>query len=49
MGLTRKVAEGHPEDAIRGKLTIDGRTYNNIYTAIYSRDDGRPTYGRPAC
>lgn len=40
-GLKHKVAEGHPEDTIRGKLTIDGRTYNNIYTAIYSREGGR--------
>jgi len=40
-GLTRKVTEGHPEDAIRGKLTIDGRTYDNIYTAIYSRNEDR--------
>jgi SAM-dependent methyltransferase len=37
-GLPHKVAEGHPEDYIRGKLTIDGYTYDNIYTAIYSRD-----------
>jgi SAM-dependent methyltransferase len=39
-GLTHKIAEGHPEDAIRGKLTINGRTYDNIYTAIYSRYRG---------
>ncbi len=39
-GLTRKIAEGHPEDKIRGKLTIDNRTYDNIYTATYKRERG---------
>jgi hypothetical protein len=42
-GLAYKIADGHPEDAIRGKLTIDGRTYDNIYTAIYSRDCAHST------
>jgi SAM-dependent methyltransferase len=37
-GLRYKIANGHPEDAIRGKLSIDGRNYDNIYTAIYGRD-----------
>jgi hypothetical protein len=36
-GLPTKIAEGHPEDALRGKLDILGRSYDNIYTAIYSR------------
>ncbi len=40
-GLVHKIAEGHPEDAIRGKLTIEGQPYNNIYTAIYGRDRDR--------
>jgi SAM-dependent methyltransferase len=35
-GLTVKIAEGHPEDELRGKLWVDRRTYDNIYTAIYS-------------
>jgi SAM-dependent methyltransferase len=38
-GLSSKRAEGHPEDALRGKLTIGGQAYDNIYTAIYSRAD----------
>jgi SAM-dependent methyltransferase len=36
-GLPKKLAEGHPEDTLRGKLDILGRNYDNIYTAIYSR------------
>ncbi len=37
-GFARRLAEGYPEDDLRGKLTIDGESYNNIYTAIYTRD-----------
>jgi len=36
-GMRLKIAEGHPEDAIRGKLAIEGCVYDNIYTAIYGR------------
>lgn len=36
-GLAHKIAEGHPEDALRGKLRIKDRQYDNIYTAIYGR------------
>jgi hypothetical protein len=36
-GFPRKLAEGHPEDNLRGKLSIQGRTVDNIYTAIYAR------------
>jgi hypothetical protein len=32
-----KVAEGHPEDALRGRLLIDNEWMDNIYTAIYAR------------
>jgi SAM-dependent methyltransferase len=34
-GLATKIADGFPEDDLRGKLRIASRTYNNIYTAIY--------------
>jgi len=34
-GLPRKLVEGAPEDALRGKLTIGGRAHDNIHTAIY--------------
>jgi SAM-dependent methyltransferase len=37
-GLTMKLADGCPEDDLRGKLRIDSRVYDNIYTAIYSRE-----------
>jgi hypothetical protein len=37
-GLTTKLASGHPEDALRGKLSIDGRMYDNIYTSIYMQE-----------
>lgn len=36
-GFDTKIADGYPEDALRGKLTIDGQILDNIYTAIYSR------------
>jgi hypothetical protein len=36
-GFARRLAEGHPEDDLRGKLMVDGKRYNNIYTAIYTR------------
>ncbi len=36
-GFPRKVADGFPEDDLRGKLTIRNRTFDNIYTAIYTR------------
>ena len=35
--LATKIAEGVPEDAIRGKLTIGSRIYDNIHTAIYGK------------
>ena len=34
-GFDEKLADGHPEDLIRGRLSINGTEYNNIYTAIY--------------
>jgi hypothetical protein len=37
-GLKHKIVEGYPEDALRGKLNIHGQSYDNIYTAIYSRE-----------
>lgn len=37
----RRLASGHPEDAIRGKLTVGDRTLDNIYTAIYGCESGR--------
>lgn len=37
-GLPCLRAQGNPEDALRGTLAIDGLTYSNIYTAIFSRD-----------
>ena len=36
-GFPRRLAEGYPEDRLRGKLAIDGESYDNIYTAIYTR------------
>lgn len=36
-GLPVRVASGFPEDALRGKLRIDGRLHHNIHTAIYVR------------
>ena len=36
-GFSKLLAEGYPEDDLRGKLVIDGRTHDNIYTAIYTR------------
>jgi SAM-dependent methyltransferase len=35
-GFSEKAAQGYPEDRIRGKLSIEGKTYDNIYTAIYT-------------
>jgi SAM-dependent methyltransferase len=32
----RKISEGYPEDALRGKLSYSGVVYDNIYTAIYA-------------
>jgi hypothetical protein len=37
-GFPRRLAEGYPEDRLRGKLAVDGVSYDNIYTAIYTRD-----------
>jgi len=34
-GLTTKLADGCPEDDLRGKLHIGSRVHDNIYTAIY--------------
>jgi hypothetical protein len=36
-GFSIRLAQDHPEDQLRGKLTIDGRSYDNIHTAIYTR------------
>lgn len=36
-GFPIRLADGYPEDNLRGKLLIDGRSYDNIYTAIYTR------------
>ena len=36
-GFGDKLTDGYPEDALRGKLTIEGQVQDNIYTAIYSR------------
>jgi SAM-dependent methyltransferase len=36
-GFPTRLAEGYPEDNLRGKLTIDGKAYDNIYTAIYTQ------------
>lgn len=35
-GFPIKVTQGYPEDRIRGKLVIDGKIYDNIYTTIYT-------------
>jgi hypothetical protein len=35
-GFPERLAEGYPEDDLRGKLIIDGRSHDNIYTAIYT-------------
>jgi hypothetical protein len=35
-GFCKRLAAGFPEDGLRGKLAIDGKTYDNIYTAIYT-------------
>ncbi len=37
-GFSRRIAQGSPEDALRGKLLIDGKQLDNIYTAIYTND-----------
>ena len=37
LGFPVRLAHGHPEDELRGKLIISGRQYDNIYTAVYSR------------
>jgi Methyltransferase domain len=34
-GLTTKLADGCPEDELRGKLSFGSRVHDNIYTAIY--------------
>ena len=36
-GFQRKFADGYPEDALRGKLSLGGKLTNNIYTAIFGR------------
>ena len=36
-GLRHKLADGLPEDELRGKLLVGGQTYDNIYSAIYGR------------
>jgi SAM-dependent methyltransferase len=36
-GFTHRVTEGFPEDVLRGKLLIDQKLTDNIYTAIYTR------------
>jgi len=36
-GFDQKIAEGFPEDELRGKLVMADETVNNIYTAIYTR------------
>ena len=36
-GFAKRLAEGYPEDDLRGKLAFNGKTYDNIYTAIYTR------------
>ncbi len=36
-GFTYKLTEGFPEDQLRGKLVIDQKPADNIYTAIYTR------------
>jgi SAM-dependent methyltransferase len=36
-GFRERLADGFPEDDIRGKLAIDGKRFDNIYTAIYAR------------
>jgi SAM-dependent methyltransferase len=36
-GMPAKIADGFPEDALRGKLRIGPSVYDNIYTAIYTR------------
>lgn len=38
-GLRARIADGFPEDALRGKLVVHGRSYDNIYTALYRRGD----------
>jgi len=46
-GFFYKLAEGNPEDDLRGKLIIDNQNYNNIYTAIYSKYIGGVDNWRP--
>ncbi len=41
-GFTRKHAEGFPEDDLRGKLQLDNKTADNIYTAIYMSGEDLP-------
>lgn len=36
-GFPKKLVDGYPEDALRGKLSMHGQTLDNIYTAIYTR------------
>lgn len=40
-GFPQRIAAGFPEDDLRGKLRIGARTYDNIYTAIYSMEASR--------
>lgn len=36
-GLNKKISSGNPEDVVRGKLIVNNKVYNNIYTVIYTR------------
>jgi SAM-dependent methyltransferase len=36
-GLDTKIADGFPEDELRGKLRLNCRAHDNIYTAIHAR------------
>jgi hypothetical protein len=35
-GFSRRITQGFPEDALRGKLLIDDKELDNIYSAIYT-------------
>lgn len=41
-GFPQKVADGFPEDELRGKLIVNRRQLDNIYTAIYTRREAPP-------
>ena len=38
-GLQHRIADGFPEDELRGKLHVGGCSYDNIYTALYRRGE----------